>query len=578
MNTKESLFKKTHFKNALYVSMKRIYDYFYRNPNSTIIIFGVLMVLVYELPFVIFGDNSWIRIHDCLDDTIAHIRMVIDSGALFDHSKVLPILYGIKRSDYIVNYSLMWIIFSLLPTYWAFLLNDFIVRLIAYWGMYMILSNYVCDRDNTTQKLLACLVSVCFSYISFYTIYGLSAAGIPMLFYAFLNLANHKQKVLSYILIALFAFYSSLVLSGVFVGFVLILYWVFLMLYNREYYIDYFWGLCLLGVCYLIVNIDIFITFFMSNDFISHRIEFGSRSKHSVLASLKEFCEVTQYHSGELPVRVIIGSTILAFLSTLKFSRELKTSLVVLGAIMVFIAIGGGLNTITQIEFLRTFQFDRFYFLLPAIWMIVFFCSLKDLAQKNSMWFSMFFVLLLSLQIYNHNPELKSGLKTLRGGNTNVPTFRQFYDTRLFDRIAKDLDIVKSSCKVVSVGMHPAVAEYNGFHCLDGYVCNYRLDYKHKFREVIQGELDKSEGLKNYYDTWGSRCYVFSADEKVGDVTGKDPEVHTTMTLNTIKLKQLGCQYIFSAVFIDNYEELGLKYLNSYTSPNSYWNIIVYAL
>ena len=558
--------------------MKRAYEYIQRNPNVCFIVFGVLMVLAYELPFIIFGDNSWIRIHDCLDDKIAHMRMVIDSGALFDHSKVLPILYGIKRSDYIVDYSLTWIIFSLFPTYWAFVLNDFIVRIIAFIGMYALLSNYVCEKDKLEHKALACIIAICFSYISFYTIYGLSAAGIPLIFYAFLNLSNSKQKVLSYILITLFAFYSNLVLSGVFVCFILVLYWIYLMFSRKDLCKDYFWGLCLLGLCYLVANIDILITFFMSDGFVSHRIEFGGRSKHSVLNAFKEFFEVTQYHSGELPTRIIIGSTILAILSTLKPSRELKITLILLGVTIVLSTIGGYLNTFTQIEFLRTFQFDRFYFLLPAVWMMAFFCSLKDLAQRNSIWFSMFFVLLLSIQIYNHNPELKSGLRMLKGKHANIPTFSQFYDTQLFDKIADDICDDKRSCKVVSFGMHPAVAEFNGFHCVDGYIYNYRLDYKHEFREVIEAELDKSEDLKEYFDTWGSRCYIFSADDKVGNVTGKEPEVHTRMGINIDKLRQLGCQYIFSAVTIDNSEELGLKYIESYSSTNSYWNIIVYAL
>ena len=562
--------------------MKRIYEYIQRNPNICFMIFGAWMVFLYELPFIILGDNSWIRIHDCLDDKIAHMRMIIDTGALFDYNKVLPILYGIKRSEYILEYSLTWIIFSLFPTYWAFVLNDFLARLIACMGMYVLLSDYACAKDNLRQKVLACVVSVLFSYISFYTIYGLSAAGVPVVAYAFLNLANGKRKGWSYVLIALFAFYSNLVLVGVFLGLVLVLYWIHLMISKKEFCKDYFIGLCLLGGCYLMVNIDILITFFMSDSFVSHRIEFRGKTKLEVLKAFGDFFLKTQYHSGKLHTGIIIGGVVLALLPSFKMSRELKLSLMALGGIILLSSIGGYLNTITQIEFLRIFQLDRFYFLLPALWMIVFFCSMKMLAQKKSKWFSKFIMPLLLcslfLQIYVDNPELKSNMRMLIAKKARKPTFYQFYDTPLFDRIAQDIGAEKGSCKVVSVGMHPAVAEYNGFHCLDGYVSNYRLDYKHAFREVIQAELDKSERLKQYYDTWGSRCYVFSADKNVEDVTGKEPEVHTRLDINVDKLRALGCQYVFSAVTIDNYEEIGLLYLNSYSSPKSYWNIKVYKL
>ena len=43
-------------------------------------------------------------------------------------------------------------------------------------------------------------------------------------------------------------------------------------------------------------------------------------------------------------------------------------------------------------------------------------------------------------------------------------------------------------------------------------------------------------------------------------------------------LKQLGCQYILSAVNIDNYKELNLKYQGSFTTENSFWDIKVYKL
>lgn len=44
---------------------------------------------------------------------------------------------------------------------------------------------------------------------------------------------------------------------------------------------------------------------------------------------------------------------------------------------------------------------------------------------------------------------------------------------------------------MISVGIYPAAAAYNGFHCLDGYSNNYPLEYKHAFRQIMEGELDK---------------------------------------------------------------------------------------
>ena len=65
---------------------------------------------------------------------------------------------------------------------------------------------------------------------------------------------------------------------------------------------------------------------------------------------------------------------------------------------------------------------------------------------------------------------------------------------------------------MVSLGIDPAAALYHGFYSLDGYSNNYPLSYKHRFREVIAPELAKSEYLTDYFDDWGNRCYMFSAE------------------------------------------------------------------
>ena len=95
-------------------------------------------------------------------------------------------------------------------------------------------------------------------------------------------------------------------------------------------------------------------------------------------------------------------------------------------------------------------------------------------------------------------------------------------------------------------------------------------------------ELDKEDALRTYFDDWGSRCYVFSAElfkegnqflcSKLDDLSVNHLEI------NTEALKKLGCQYIFSAVDIQNYKDLNLAYINCYTTDLSFWNIRVYKL
>lgn len=133
--------------------------------------------------------------------------------------------------------------------------------------------------------------------------------------------------------------------------------------------------------------------------------------------------------------------------------------------------------------------------------------------------------------------------------------------------------------KIVCLGLHPSILEYNGFHTVDSYMANYPLSYKHRFRKVIASELAQSETLKDYFDHWGSRCYLFSAELGNDFLWGKHKNGKVSnLAIDIEALKELDCKYIFSAVEIENYASLKLDYKGAYTTSDSFWNIRVYKI
>lgn len=162
---------------------------------------------------------------------------------------------------------------------------------------------------------------------------------------------------------------------------------------------------------------------------------------------------------------------------------------------------------------------------------------------------------------------------------TNLPSYKQFYDTNLFDEVEKDLAIRKNKEHIICLGFHPSVALYNGFYTLDGYFQTYPLSHKHQFRKVIEGELAKSEVLRDYFDNWGSRCYLFSSELGSDYLWGKKRNGRVmNLGINIDELRKMGCSYIFSTVDIDNYQFLNLDFAGSYTTSSSFWNIKVYKI
>lgn len=160
-------------------------------------------------------------------------------------------------------------------------------------------------------------------------------------------------------------------------------------------------------------------------------------------------------------------------------------------------------------------------------------------------------------------------------------TWSQFYAEDLFRQVEELIGRPKEEYRVVSLGIYPAAAAYNGFYCLDAYSNNYDIEYKHEFRKAIEGELAKSEYLTEWFDDWGNRCYIVLAEtnnyftfEKRWSPVSRDVD------LNWEQLRLMGCEYVISASYIANAGDMGLELLNQepIQSQDSWYRLFVYRL
>ena len=120
--------------------------------------------------------------------------------------------------------------------------------------------------------------------------------------------------------------------------------------------------------------------------------------------------------------------------------------------------------------------------------------------------------------------------------------------------------------------------EYNGFYTLDGYCANYDKKYKLKFLEIIKDEIKKNKVLREYYDYWGSRAYLFTAEDiGYGNVSGNTITLKN-LDFNTQAMKDLGAKYIISAVKIDIQTDPEYKFLKKFQDEESAWDIYLYEI
>ena len=146
--------------------------------------------------------------------------------------------------------------------------------------------------------------------------------------------------------------------------------------------------------------------------------------------------------------------------------------------------------------------------------------------------------------------------------------------------ILEDQGLEKSQYKVASLGIDPSAALYHGFYCVDGYSNNYDVEYKHAFRKVIAPELERNAWLKKYFDEWGNRCYLFSNELPGYYNIEKGSFWYSDLQIDTAALKGLGCDYILSAAYVVNAQEIGLELLQeeAVATPESYYQIYIYKI
>lgn len=242
---------------------------------------------------------------------------------------------------------------------------------------------------------------------------------------------------------------------------------------------------------------------------------------------------------------------------------------------------------------LKTFNLDRICWLLPTAWCVLaayllafvaaFFKNgitpvspWKGILRQGIIWGTL---CLWGITVLLHSALRPNLVKLAKGGDYYALDWDNFFAEDIFSQIDEAIGKPKESYRVVSIGIYPAAAAYNRFYCLDGYSNNYPLTYKHIFRELIEGELEKNDYVRMLFDTWGNRCYITTAEQaNYYTFEKKWNSVIYDLDLNKKVLEELNCQYVFSAAYLMNAEENGLSPLREepFETEGSWYHIYVY--
>jgi hypothetical protein len=563
------------------------------NRRVMLLVVALATMVCYFAPFLLLGGRSYFYIEDNLDDEFVTNYLLVKTGKALVLDGATPIdniMNGIPRGTLPSGLNVPILLFYVFPPARAYIVNFILVHTIGFCGMFLLLRKHFLPKDD--DYLLAGAISICFFLIPYYTVFGATVAGQPLLAYAFLNIRKKEGSWKDYLVILLFPFWSTTVLIAPFaaIAFALILTvdWVRTRRLNKQFLIAILFFISVYAALQYQLVASILGEHIGSHPWVSHRIAYNRWTSFSISHDIWKTFDIistTNFHTG----RFSTIPAIIAFAAALGLllAGKRRMSLVDVLAIAILLV---GLEYGFWAWLFRWFGWilrnsqafygSRFFFLLPLLWMLVFALSLKELKRvKWGLAFTWCLIAIQAVVILEFNTEFKHTANILIGNEKHVyePSFDRFFAQDLFNEIDRYIGRPKQSYRVVSLGMYASISEFNGFYTVDGYLNNYSLAYKQEFRKIISKELDKSADLKEFFDGWGSRCYIFSSE--IGEnswAAAQDHIVVHNLELNTNQLRAMGGEYVISAARIENNAQIGLRLEKEFYSPTSFWHIYLY--
>ncbi len=562
----------------------------YKN-ETFIAIIALFVIFVINVPYLLLGDNFYPRFgYDSLDSNVIKTKIFFEGCDYFAprDSIVEQPMGGLPRALFGMGLSIstIWYMLFSFPT--AYVVNIIMIQLLAFLGMVLFLKT-----KYGNNHLLIYSVALVFSQLPYWPHAGLSVAGIPLLLYSFLKFKD--KKFLSIIVMLIYILYSSFVLTGMFLIMIGWLFWLGKVI-KRKKDNNLLIYLVIFTLLSILRNYDLFLLI-IDPIFVSHRSEAVIHT-FGIYESLKSFINMVFFeygHNLKKPIIIIITFIIVSIIAKIKKIKIQKDIYYIFGAIIflsfisVFMQSTTGYWITSHVKTLKLVQLQRFYWLLPPLFYILFYLVLREIWKTK---LKALVLVLLVIQfglIFQKNTNFKEFLKTrLLGKETKTLTYKEFYSEVLYQEINDYIGKPQNSYRVASIGLQPAAALYSGFYTIDGYFANYPLSYKHKFYELMEPELNKNEIAKDFFEDFGSVVVILSNEiierrEGKGFIIPTEEKtvknrVINNLQLNTDVLQGLNCQYIFSSSEILNHKELNFKFEKYFERDDSPWAIYLYSV
>lgn len=521
------------------------------------------------------GSNAWWTIHDGIDSEVSFRVLPLHAGVLFSTSNdalVPQVMNGLPRNSFNASsFNFISLLFALLPAAWAYLINTVLVKLVAFLGMYLLLSQKVVR--GAYSEWLAGALALGFASLPVYAVYGITVPGLPLLLWSYWSILQGKSRA-HWLTVVLYPFWSSFVLGGFAV--VLLSGTAFLVALLRANRIVAFRALAItlvLGVLFFVSDFNLFNQFLFNKDYVPHRTDWVMTAytlKVSVYSAFMMWWK-GQYHAPSEHLVLLLGFPFLFYFGRKALLQE-KVFVVAFCLVTAFALLYGFwrwqpvAELRSHFSLLKTFQFDRFFFLNPVLWIVAFAAATNVVRSPKSRSAISVFALLYPVVVLATNSEWKANALGRCADRTAIRWNDYFVPETMADAM-RTIGESPASYRTICIALDPAVPQLAGFYTLDSYQNNYPIEYKRQFRQLISCELVPN----NSFDAWGSKCVVPYHDV--------DPETGVLNSLNIDfdTLRDMGGKVVFSLLPL-NEEHIPVHLAKQYPDAYNGWDLYVYVV
>ncbi len=605
--------------------MKKLRKEYQRHKDTVLILTGLLAVSLIALPYLILGEGSYVQVHDQLDGEV--LNYIYQARYLGQGDVIAEFMNGMDKAAMLPPAPLGVLLYCILPPFAAFAVMHWLCLTAGFLGMYSL------EKKLGLTPEIGWVTAVLFCYIPFYPVYGLAALGQPLLVLCGLRLregrgaAGKKRCIPGFLFgIALYAAASSLTLVGyawVGLGVLWALGLAASALFQKgmkrkeTLYASLRVGsgvLVLLGV-YLLTNLDLLRTL-TGQGITTHRQEMVLQALQQPMTQLKELLFSGGSYSPVYSVGILTALALLTLGACLKKSLRERVGVWLVKAwrlaVLIFcgalLAVLWNCSPVVELRLsiggtMTYFQADRIYWIFPFAWMLVLGYTLEGLGGLVSPGkehrkpagklmtvaagiFGAVLVAAEGLQILRDSTFNKN-IRLMLSEDYRQVTWESIYMEDVFARIDEVIGEDKNSCSVVSLGIYPSVALYNGYICADGYSNNYDLDYKHLFRQIMAAELEENQDVRRYFDDWGNRLYLAGAPYGINGMVGKGQGGYTELDYDLDAMYYaLNIRYLLAAAPVELSSaslentslHLELAEDSPFSSDTGYYEVWVYRL